>query len=221
MNYREIDSLEAIKIKNKASTKMIYTVDFNLATVFTIDESSYLVTPLNPFGKNLIVYEKQLLDKFISEEYFPVDEKINIFYYKNKIIINNLLENKNELIKSLLDFENKELSKLTFKDIDEMYNTLKKQRKIEKYRLNFILLLGEFLIRNQKTDSTSWALLSNKQLLNPVINIVIFNNLSGEYFNIEELIFGKFGYLGSRYIFESMKNNRKKPNEIESIKKIF
>jgi hypothetical protein len=224
MEYKVLDCPEAANLKKDA--KFFRYLDFNHSTVYMLDDSSYLLMPLNPFGKSMRINSINLLERFIKERHFPDNEKANEFYVENKCNIDNFIEYKEKLKKDLIDYvfkgSDQRLQELPVEQIDYVYEFMKKRKMIKKYKLNFIALLGDCLIKRYEAEGLKWGLLANKQLLNPVINLILIaDQKQGIYFNIEESIFGKYSFSGVQMVIHDIENYPKKSNEIESIVKIM
>ena len=222
-NYTVIDWQEANEIKSAETTKFLFNLECNLSAVYLIKDASYLVMPIGPFGKALITSEKRLLDKWIDDCYFPTDEDVNDFYSKNKNKIeslpNNREEQKNDLYVALPDMQYSE-SKPEY--IDEAYKILKKKRKFQALKLNFVVLVGDYLIAKDPLKETFWGLLESKQLLNPIRTLVLVKKHNGEerYYKLEENIDGKWGYIGMQAMLNFYNQFWLRPNEINTIRKL-
>src|SRR5690606_16347286 len=122
---------------------------------------SYLVMPLNPFGNSVLTNKKRLLDKWISEQHFPVSDEANKFYFDNQDKIDNLIVNKNALKQSLCNYVFKGESKiprnLSSEEIDSIYKLLKKRKKYQEYKLNFIVLVGDYILNQNKQEGYRWG----------------------------------------------------------------
>ena len=156
MEYEIIDWESAINIKENA--KKILQIDFNFASVYLCDDSKYLVAPLNPFGKNIIIDNRRLLQDFIDKKHFPVFENVHKFYNENKEKIDDLNSCKNMSISNLLKLfcsqeEAIKVQNITLNQIEEIYSALILKKKIKKYKLDFILLVGEYIIQLDKERS--------------------------------------------------------------------
>jgi hypothetical protein len=223
-DYKVLDWSSANSLKDTLKGKEITQLEFDLSIVYLLNDSSYLIMPLNPFGNSLLIYKKVILDKFIQMQHFPIDEEQNKFYLDKKAEIDNLLAEKSSLKKSLYNYiykRNDNLpTELSANQIDEIYRILKKRRKFNIYKLNFIVLVGDFILGHFRDRNYKWGLLRNKQYLNPIINIIIITDEKNrEYFNLENEISNKYGYLGLNYILFSIDSHKTKSNEIEEIVK--
>ncbi len=217
MGYQIIDWQLANDIKSNA--EKVSQIDFNLASVHLYDDSKYLVMPLNPFGKGIIIDNKQLLDDFIDKKCFPVFENIHKFYRDNKEKIDNLSSCRNILISDLLKSyygHEVNLHNITLNQIEEIYNGLILNKKIKKNRLEVILLIGEYIIQLDK--EYHWGKLENRQFLNPLINLIIVTNeLEQEYFNVEYHINRGLNIHEIKNISGLLKGYIKKSNSIERL----
>lgn len=220
---KEFDIIEwsiADSLRNDNRAILIDTFDFNLAHLYNLNKD-YIVMPLSPFGKALIASDYKIIKKWLTNEYFPTNEKINEFYFSNKRVIDRISQNKDALILDLEEFlGKKDLLNLSSKEIDEVYALLKKKRKFEKYKLNFIFLVGEKLIELNRNE-LSWGTVRNIQLLNPIVQLVLIkrekDNNENRYFELEYAIVGKWGYLGMDNIIQDFKRSFKTPNEFSRV----
>ena len=64
----------------------------------------------------------------------------------------------------------KNVDGVSIEEIDSIYNLLRKKRKFESYKLNFIVLVGDYIITHSKKNSNYWGLLKIQQLLIQVLN---------------------------------------------------
>ncbi len=217
MGYQIIDWQLANDIKSNA--EKVSQIDFNLASVYLYDDSKYLVMPLNPFGKSIIIDNKQLLEDFIDKKCFPVFENVHKFYVENKEKIDNIASYKNILISDLLKSyygHEVNLHNITLNQIEEIYKGLILNKRIKKNRLEFILLIGEYIIQLDK--GYHWGRLENRQFLNPLVNLVIVTNkLEQEYFNVEYHISRGINIHEIKNISRLLKGYIKKSNSIERL----
>ena len=139
MDYKVLDWIEANDMRQREATDLVMTIEDNLSNVYMLADSSYLIIPVGPFAKCLITKDKTLLLKWISEPYFPTEEKMNDFYRKNRALIDNLSVNTGQLIRDLYEYVSTDSK---FKNehseshnIDEIYNLLKRKRQFNKYKL--------------------------------------------------------------------------------------
>ena len=221
--FKAVAYTEAIKLKEEKQGEFLKNIPFNNANIFALNDSSFLILPLNPYTMALVVYEKEALEKMLKTNAFPVDEQINSFYGANKEKIENLNIHGKELITELEDYlkandfllENELYS-------DSVYNFLEAKKTMRKYKLNFIAFLANFIIKNYD-QSLKVGLLKEKQALNPTVSIVLVkqadNNLT--YFNLEREVFGRSGYYGIQDIINSVGQFKKKVNAINVVDKIF
>jgi len=224
MEYKVLDCFEAANLKKSA--KFLINIEFNLSSVYSLNDSSYLVMPLNPLGKSMLIKNKNLLEQFINEKYFPDNEEANKFYFDNKQCTDNLIKCKEKLKIELIDYVfkggNHFQEENSLEQIDYVYETLKKRKAIKKYKLNFIVLIGDFIIRKYGNNDIRWGLVAKKQLLNPIMNLVLIKDeKNGIYFDIEESIFGKYSYSGIRMVIHEMDTYTQKSNQFDTIVKVM
>ena len=225
MEYKILNWQTANDLKDSKNAILVLHPDFNLSSIYRLSDSSYLVMPLNPFGNSIVTSDKLLLDKWISEKRFPNIDAANKFYFENKGIIDSLSANKESLKQELCNhvFKGRKnaISDLTEDDIDSIYHTLKKGKKINRYKLNFIVLVGDFLLSKYNKEKCQWGLLKSKELINPIVSLILITDANENYFfNIEDEIFGKWGYTGIRDILQALVSHKQRPNELTEIEKV-
>jgi len=220
-NYKVIVGYKAIELRDENSTAFIEIIEFNKCQVYKLKDSSYLVMPVNPFYNSIIIYKKSTLEKFVKNETFPIESELSSFYYKNKQKIDKFIDAKESLKIRLTEYINQKgvstQKETNFNEIDRIFSFLKKNKKLTTYRLEFIAYLGDFIIQNSISLSFEWALLKDKQMLNPNVSIILFNKTKDRYFNLEEAIFGKYGYLGSENIAKNASIHLIKENPIQQV----
>lgn len=227
MDYKVLNWNTANELKDKMNATFVVQPNFNFSKVYLLNDSSYLIMPLNPFGNSMLTSKKNLLDKWISEQHFPISDEANNFYFNNQDKIDNLISNKEALKRSLCNYLFKGKSKspdsLTSIEIDSIYKLLKKRKRYQEYKLNFIVLVGDYILNQHKHESYHWGLLRSKQLLNPVMSLIIITNEKEKrYFNLEDKMSGKFGYVGVQYYLKSISDSLiKRANEIEEIARVM
>lgn len=227
MDYKVLDWSSANELKDKMNAVYVEQLDFNFSRVYLLNDSSYLIMPLNPFGNSIITSKKDLLAKWISKQRFPVSGEVNQFYFNNQDKIDNLIASKETLKQSLCNClfkgESKTPDNLSSEEIDNIYALLKKRKKYQEYKLNFIVLVGDYILNQHKQEGYHWGLLRNKQFLNPLMNLIIVTSEDeNQYYNIEDKITGKFGYVGVQYYLKSISDGlTKTSNTIEEIVKIM
>jgi len=209
-------------LKLRQHTKHLMTISYNLCQVYLLEDKSYLVMPINPFAKCLVTNDRSMLDKWISESHFPSDEKSDKIYFKDVDQKRNLLRFKIDLENELFTYIATIKSVESNEQIDNIYKLLKAKRKFTKYKLHFILLVGEYLMKKFPNEDVSWGLSRNKQLLNPFTELVLIKDIEGDtrYFSLEDGIAGKWGFTSMQSIETSFKRYWFKPNEIVTIEKI-
>ncbi|MGC4040318.1 MAG: hypothetical protein QM710_05910 [Flavobacterium sp.] len=130
MDYKILQWSDAIKFKQSADTQFIKTLEYNSCSLYQTKDSSFLVTPLNPFGNCIITKDKTLIDKWINEEKFPSNDNIIGLYEKNKQTINQLLLYKKDLKEDLLKYifnDNYSISDITADNVNQVYISLKEK----------------------------------------------------------------------------------------------
>lgn len=212
MKFKVLNWEERVELTEKEEYKFLKNIDCNLSSVYVSDDGSFLITPLFPFGKSIITYDKDELEEWISTCNFPTGENNNVFFEKNHEKINNLLLHKEKLINDLLIhiYGNKDLV-IDIDKIDEVYDILKKKRKFKQYKLNFIVLVGEYL--KSTNHNVRWGKLLDKQLLNSTVSLVMINE-KNEYYEVEYYIDGKWGYTGMNSINSGFHTSWRTSHEI-------
>lgn len=222
MEYKILDWQAANNLKDSMNAKLVLQPDFNLSSIYLLTDSSYLVMPLNPFGNSIHTTKKILLEKWINEKRFPDTDAANRFYFDNNRKIDSLIINKEFLKDELYEYvfkgEKKTINEFTEDDIDSIYNILKKEKKIKYYKLHFIVLVGDYILFKYSNEKYQWGLLKSKELLNPIVSLVIITDVTQNYFfNIEDEIFGKWGYTSVRDILQAINNHKRRSNEMTEI----
>ncbi|MEP7237573.1 MAG: hypothetical protein ABI685_06905 [Ferruginibacter sp.] len=216
-----IDGFKAVELREQSTTVFIELIQYNNCQVYKLKDSSYLVIPMNPFANSIIVYKKSTLEYFIKNQSFPVPRELSSFYYKNKQKIDKFKDQKDSLKINLVEYLNRKdllnQGEINFYNIDKIFSLLKSNKKIDAFRLEFIAYIGDFIIQNNNDLSLEWALLKDKQMLNPNVSIILFSKEREKYFNLEEALFGKYGYIGSENISKSLSIHLIKENAIQQI----
>ena len=221
MNYIILDWGETNDLKHHPDSRFLEQLPYNMASVYQLSDSSFLVAPLNPFGKGIKVKDKKLIEQWEADSFFPAQDSVNFFYYNNKDRIDNLNQYKMELLDNLLKYVYKDkiptIFTITSEDIDSIYKLLKKRKKFQLYELHFIVLIGEYLIYKNADKNYKWAVLVSKQYLNPYTTMGLVDEFG--YHKLEELITGKWGYLGVNYIEKRVnESGYKSPDNLEEIR---
>jgi hypothetical protein len=214
----------AYKLKEDAI--FIKTLNSNLCKLFKCNDSSYLLMPLNPFGKCILTKDTNNIIKWETGSFFPTNEDANKYYFDNAYAFNNLKLEKQKLKNLLLDFVYKQENKpiiVNDEVIQDIFNFLKRKKVFKKYSLHFILLVGDFLIENHKEQQYFWGVLKSRQLLNPIMELVLVTNKDGidKYFDIQNKVIGKYGFFNINETKKYFQQFWKKPDNIViTIKKI-
>lgn len=214
MEYRILVWQDANDLKKSKNAEFIYTIESNKSNVFLLDDSTFLLMPFNPFGNSIQVKEKNVIENWVANDKFPITEEFNRFYYDNELVINNLNTHKEKLKEDLFNYVYKDPSNhpvdLNKQVIDEIYKYVKAKRKVDNYRLNFIVLVGDYLMGNNK--KYKWGLYKSCQYINPVHFLAIVNSdPQPKCFNLEANLFTKHGYLGFFYVNATFKSDGFKP----------
>lgn len=208
------DSLLSIDEKNG---KLHLYIEYNHASVYLLEDSTYLVIPLNHFGNAIKTSNRALIDDWIEQRRFPSEDTESASYIDGTYDFSNFQESKNSLISDLFTLpffsEKGSPSKVDIAIIDELYAYLKKKRKFKKYKINFLLWAGDFLIR-QSSEPIEWGVLSTTQLLNPVNDLVLITK-GNRYYNLEFKMHGKYGYVGMLYYQKTI--SFKRVSEFETL----
>lgn len=222
--FKTVTYTEAVKLKEEKQGEFLKNIPFNNANIFTLNDSSFLILPLNPYTMALVVYEKDFLEEMLKANKFPVAEKLNSFYDANEEKIENLNIYVKELIAEMekylkvngFIFENSELN------ADSVYNFLRTKKTLKKYKLNFIVFLADIIIKKHDR-SLKVGLLKEKQALNPIVSIVLVKQTDDNlvFFNLEHEVFDRSGYYGIQDILNSIAQFKKKVNAINVVDKIF
>lgn len=221
-NYKVVEWSEANDLKFSHDAKFVETISYNLSSLYVTNDRQYILLPINPFGKALITSEREQIERWVEDSFFPTEEVFNNFYIQNKDKIDRLPAVSRMLVDDLANTLSDYKHISTNQMVDEVYNILKKQKTLKKWKLNFVALAGNRLIELHPELGPSWGVLYSKQLLNPVASIVLCREIDGEerYFNLEEKITGKFGYNGMQGIEHNFLTRWSRPNEFNELKKL-
>ena len=85
------------------------------------------------------------------------------------------------------------------------------------------MLVGDFILNQHKQENYRWGLLRSKQFLNPVMSLIIVTDEKEKrYYNLEDKISGKFGYVGVQYYLKSISDAlTSRADEITEIAKVM
>ncbi|EOR92770.1 hypothetical protein ADIARSV_4052 [Arcticibacter svalbardensis MN12-7] len=221
-NFRVLEWSKANDLRLLDSSELIENIPYNLSSVYKTKDLQYVILPINPFAKALITSDRSEVDKWIAESFFPTEESVNSFYFKNKLKIDNFPQSSIDLVKELEAILPTRKGDWISQDLDEVYKILQKRKLTTKYKLNFIALVGNALMASHPELKAKWGVLFSKQLLNPVASISLYRIIDGEerYLNLEVLISGKYGYRGMQSIERSFLNRWYLPNDIDEIKNL-
>lgn len=218
MEYFTITKDKAEEIKLNIGIKKERFIDFNFSTAYFLKDDSVVVQPLNPFGKCLRILDLNIYEKFIKQESFPIVESLDNLYKNNSDIIVNIARNKENLINVLYKFVYKKdrNDTLDLNKIEDILLILKKKKMFENYKLNFIVLLTDFILQSNK--NYKWGILKVKQLMNPIYRIVLVVDDGNErYYQIEQEINDRLLNWGVEYIISRAVSRSKKSGELEKI----
>jgi len=224
--YEIITWQKAMTLKNEINGQFLMRIEKNLATVYKLDDLSYIVLPLSPLGKGIIVKDRNLLDKWISERYFPTNEPVNAFYFSNKNKMDNICEHSTLLKSELFQYiykNSSEQPEINPDAIDSIHKTLIKRKRFKDFKLHFIVLVGDFLIEKYSSEQCRWGLFESRQLLNPYTTLVLVKPYKDSFscFELQERITGKWGYMGIRNVEFYFKRPWFQSNETDLIVKVF
>lgn len=210
MNFKIINSKEAHSLTINENLVSLKTIDYNLCSVYKIDSQRYLIKPVFPFSNSLIVCSLEQIEHFINEKYFPDGNEQSSLYYSfrnqfEQIDFHEFKENKiNELLEYIKHSTSKHFKGINLDDIDKIYEALRKTRTFQKYKLGFTFLLGELIIKNYEFN-LKWCFIEKKSSLNPERSIALYD-FNNEYIDLENRIFGKWGYQGLYTVINTIKN---------------
>jgi hypothetical protein len=209
MDYKVLKWKRGNKLKETMGIGFIAQIDFNLAKVYLLSDWSYLVMPFNPLSNWLVTHKLELMRKWIKERYFPVGEGGDTSYFERSHMLRNLASFKEELKEALCDliFKNKRRAPadLSADEIDCIYEILKYRNLFHEFKLNFIILLGDYLINRRKDLDLSWGLLSDRQYLNPLMSLIIVTDPKRQgYYEIEKQLSIGQGYAGIEHYLRAV-----------------
>lgn len=163
-----------------------YQLDSNFAFIYILENQEIVVLPgnLSSYENGLILKNKEVLDKMIQEDYFPVTVKDYYYYeiYKDRFK-NELSFNINNSISFL---ESKLKMKLTDTNYDDKFfdqfnNSIKNSdfsKHKDEYLFSLSFLLGEIIIKNK---NGFWQINKEYGVYNPYyVPIVVLKNTNVE-----------------------------------------
>jgi hypothetical protein len=209
MDYKVLNSTDAKKLKKTKNIGSILQIDFNLANVYLLSDWSFLVMPSNPSSNCLLTAKQELLHKWIKDGYFPMGDQVRGSYFTRRRRLEGLFSRKEGLKQVVCNFifnDEMQLSgNLSAAEIDSLYEILRARNLFEKFQLNFILLLGDYIISRGKDWGLRWGLLSDKQQLNPLIHLSIVTDQKRQgYYNLEQQLSSKQGYAGADHYLNAV-----------------
>ena len=218
MEYKVLKGKSANKLKEKNCIAFLCQLDFNLARVYLLCDWTYLVMPFNPFSNCLLISKQELLQKWIKERHFPVSGWGDRSYFEKSQSLKNLASYKEGLKEALCDLIFKEEKRspddLCAEEIDCIYEVLSHRNLFEELKLNFTVLLGDYIIGRRKDLHLRWGLLSDRQYINPVLNLIIVTDQKQQgYYELEKEIGSKRGYAGVDHYLQGVVLESKKQVE--------
>lgn len=223
MSYNIIKRETAEDLKSSTKVKKEQFINFNLSTAYFLNDSSIIIQPLNPFGKCLHIFDIEEFEAFITKKDFPATEQIESLYSSNAEIIDNLNSFKATILNSLQKFIFDEFSTETtidFNKIEYIFSILKKKKKLKTYKLHFILLVADFIMR--QNGNYKLGLVKVKQLINPIYRLVIIiDENAKKYYNLEQEIEEKIETFGIKHILSRASSRFKISDELEEIVRII
>jgi hypothetical protein len=209
MDYRVLNWRSANRLKACKSVSLILHIEYNLSKVYLLKDCFYLVMPINPFGKALLTGNLEILNKWIEERFFPAGDEADGSYLETREKLENLMGFKEELKEALLQYafkdEGRSPDSLSAQEIDGIYELLRDKELFRQFKLNFIVLVGDYIIRRQKEMDLRWGLLIVKENLNPLTSLILITDQRHKrYYNLERQVSSKWGYAGVEYILNAI-----------------
>lgn len=171
--------------QSKTKLTFIKEIEFNKASVFKIESKGFLVIPKNPFNTSIIIEDEVLLENFIAEENFPINDYNNDYYALLKVEIDSIffaLNQNNSIEGAIKSLEFLDFKTLKYEDFKRKAFELSLEKNKTKI-LNFILLFSKFLIQSEK-DDYKWTLIPEYGGLNVIKRLVFVNNNKGKYIDL-------------------------------------
>jgi hypothetical protein len=220
MEYNIVNWEAANNLKNSLKAKFKLMVESTKAQLYQLKDGTYLLMPIYPFGNSIRIMDKALFDNWVSTNEFPIVEEATKWYNDNKLLIDDLLENKEKLKNDLLRYVYKDKDyhsiEITDSVIDEIFEYIKKKRKLDKFRLHFIVLAGDFLMKDY--PDMKWGLLKTCQFVNPMYLLSIIKTGDElKFYNLEAAFFGKWGFAGMLYYQKTFKSDFRPASELDEI----
>ncbi|GAB2676141.1 hypothetical protein GCM10027036_32310 [Flavihumibacter cheonanensis] len=220
MEYKILDWAAANELRKKGKGKFQLMVEATKAQLFQLKDGTYLLMPINPFGNSIHIMDKNVFDNWVSTNEFPIIEEATQWYHDNKLLIDDLLKNKEKLKKDLLSYvyKDKDYHSIEITDtvIDEIFEYIKTKRKLDNFRLHFIVLAGDYLMKDQ--SDMKWGVLKTCLFVNPMYLLsIIKTDTELNYYNLEAAFFGKWGYAVMLYYKKTFKSEFRPASELEEI----
>jgi phage pi2 protein 07 len=184
--YRMVEWATANDMSSNKEATFLKSIEFNNAQVYKYQQT-FIILPLNPFSKAILTKDSVLMESWIQREIFPIDGTLNRFYFNNREKMDHLNTFAPALKKELLQAAGIESATVTAAEIDQIYAFLADKKNFEKYKLNYIAVMGDYL-KSKATSDVKWGLLKSKQLLNPLVQMALVKEDAGlvYYFDLEE-----------------------------------
>ncbi|WP_333624781.1 hypothetical protein [Sphingobacterium siyangense] len=181
-----VDWATANDMSSKEGGSFLKSIAFNNAQVYKYKET-FIIMPLNPFSKAILTKDSVLMESWIQKEIFPMEGTLNRFYFNNREKMDHLNTFIPVLKKELLQAVGIESEVVTAAEIDKIYAFVADKKNFEKYKLNYIAVMGDYL-KSKAAPDVKWALLKSKQLLNPLVQMALVKDDGGViyYFDLEE-----------------------------------
>lgn len=202
--YKILSFDEAVKYKRKIDIdNPLFEIQFNKASVHEVSKDKFLIVPNGIFSNHLLINDLTIIDELSAKKYFPDGGEVEKLWYASK--------DADTTIPFKVYFEklSGELAKITdytaFQNPDSLYEILKKKRKQKVYSKQFLFVLGDYLMKETKNAKFKLALIQRYIYLNPVYSIVIIDTRNYSFYDYEEKVYGKWGYVGAEYILQSIR----------------
>ncbi len=205
--YKVLTFDESIKYKKNIDIgSPLSEIEFNKARVYEVSKGKFLVMPNGIFSNHLLLNDLTLIADFSAKKYFPDADEVEKLWYPSKDADTTVA------FKVYYEKLSGELAKIadstTFQNPDSLYEILKKKRKQKVFSKHFLFVLGDYLMKATKNTNLKIALVQRYIYLNPIYSIVLVDTRDYSFYDYENKVYGKWGYVGTEYILQSIERFR-------------
>jgi len=202
--YKVLTFDESIKYKKNINIDSpLLEIEFNKAKVYKVSKGEFLVMPNGIFSNHLLLNDLTFTADFSAKKYFPDGGEVEKLWYASKDADTTIA------FKVYYEKLSSELAKIAdntaFKNPDSLYEILKKKRKQKVFSIHFLFVLGNYLMKEANSDKLKLALVQRYIYLNPIYSIVLIDTSNHSFYDYENDVYGKWGYVGKEFILKSIR----------------